>query len=344
MRKMIPALLCLLCLILPAYAVNADSARAMLVYHAPSDTVLYAHDERVRLPMASTTKLMTALVAAERCDLAQRVEVKREWTAVEGSSMYLKPGEALTVRELLCGLLLASGNDAALALAEISCGSEEKFVDAMNGRAAELELADTHYVNPHGLHDEQHFTTAYDLARLMDAVLQNPVLREISAMRTVNVNGRVLKNHNRLLSECPGVTAGKTGYTTAAGRCLVTACEREGLQLICVTLSDREDWKDHAGLYDRAFREYRALTIEAGEIWARLPMASGKKDTAAVETAEGCSLCLPRGESVLLAAALPRFLYAPVYRFDFAGRLAVLCGETCAAELPLRYAEDVYPE
>ena len=256
----------------------------MIVYHAASGRVLTEKNADEPMLIASTTKLMTALVTAKHGDLDDEAEIKSEWTRVEGSSMYLRIGERYTRRELLQGLLLASGNDAALALEETVSGSVEAFVDEMNRTAEELGLSHTHFTNPHGLNDEGHYSSARDLAVLTGRVMERMELREILVMRSACIHGTLYLNHNKLLGECDGVVGGKTGYTKAAGRCLVSCCVRDGLELICVTLSDKDDWADHAALYDWAYSRYRAVDpAELGELPA-VPMI-GEKSAAGVELA-----------------------------------------------------------
>ncbi len=322
-------------------AAPGGSAEAMILLHGPSGLVLAARSADARLPMASTTKLMTALVVLEHCDCDAPVTIESDWTRVEGSSMYLRAGETYTVRELLCGLLLCSGNDAATALACFSAGGVEEFAVWMNGKAAELGLANTHFTNPHGLSDAEHYSSARDLALIMAAGLQNPVFREIVGTRTFTSHGLTYRNHNKLLWLCEGATGGKTGYTKAAGRCLVSSCLRDGLELICVTLSDPDDWDDHCALYRWGYEHYRGWSLSAGDVLARVPVISGAAEEAEAAAGQGIELCLPRAAELLLTADLPRFLYAPVTGGAPAGRLCVRSGDCLLAETPLTWAADV---
>ncbi len=329
MKRMLFVLLLLLSLPLTAVrALHADSAAAAIVIHADGDEVLYAHDENTRLPMASTTKLMTALVVLERCALDDKLIVSERAAGTEGSSMYLLAGEELTVEEVLYGLLLSSGNDAAIALAEHCAGDVESFVGLMNEKAAELGLKDTHFVNPNGLHDPQHYTTALELARLMAVCLQNADFCRISGTFSTQIAGRRMQNHNKLLSSCQGVYSGKTGYTLAAGRCLVTACERDGLRLICVTLSDRQDWADHAALYARAFDGYTLLHLEKGSVQGTIPLigSAGEGVLSAVSKEEQ-RFCIPKSVEISTRLYLPPFLFAPVTGGKELGSLHLLMGE-----------------
>lgn len=238
-------LLCPTCLAAEAPEVSAASAVLM---DAESGRVLYEKDAHSRRLIASTTKLMTALVAVESTSLDQVIPMKPEYQA-EGSSMYLRFGEELKLKELLYGLLLASGNDAALAIAGGCGGDVETFVGWMNDKAAELGMEDTHFANPNGLDDEEHYSSAYDLALLGQAVLENETLAQLVSTRSITVAGRSLSNHNKLLWRYEGCTGMKTGYTDAAGRTLVSSAQRNGQSLICVTLKDPNDWADHAKLW-----------------------------------------------------------------------------------------------
>jgi len=342
LKKAFILILTALLLVLPVKAAApATSAQAMILLHGPSGRVLASHNADKRLPMASTTKIMTALLALECGSPEDEVEIKGEWTGIEGSSMYLRAGEVCTVRDLLHGLMLASGNDAALALAGHCAGDSERFAERMNEKAAELGMRDTVFKNPHGLPAEGHFSTARDMARLMAAAMENDAFRAVVSARYYNREGHSYKNHNKLLWQCEGTTGGKTGYTRAAGRCLVSSCCREGLELICVTLNDRGDWADHAALYDWAFANFEGCHIGRGELAARVPAVGGALPYAEAVAAEELRLCLDKGSKVKLTADLERFIYAPVKGGDPAGTLRLWVNETETAALPLCWAQDV---
>lgn len=330
------ALAAALLLSVPAYASPAapdTSAKAMIVYHAGSGAVLAEKNADEPMLIASTTKLMTALTALELASPERTITVQPAWTAVEGSSMYLRAGETYTLRELLEGLLLASGNDAALAIASSLGG--ETFIERMNRKADELGLSAAHFANPHGLDDPEHHASAHDLAVIMAAALQNDTLAEILSLRSSCIHGVTYVNHNKMLWSCRGVTGGKTGYTKAAGRCLVTSCERDGLKLICVTLSDPNDWKDHAALYDWAFDTYAPLTLPAGKTVERVPVIGGAAEEVSAVLDGAVSLCLPKSAEVSLRVCLPRFVFAPIAAGAPAGRLIISAdgAEVCTALL-----------
>lgn len=250
------------CLTAVTEAVEVSAAAAVLM-DADSGRLLYDKNGEKRMLIASTTKLMTALVALEQGGLQQEITVTGGHMA-EGSSMYLRPGEKLTLETLLYGLLLCSGNDAALAVTECM-GGAVPFVARMNEKAAELGMENTHFANPNGLDDEAHYSTAEDMAKLAAAAMDDPVLRRVASTRTARIGGRTLTNHNKLLSRVEGCVGLKTGYTRAAGRTLVSCAERDGVRLVAVTLQDGDDWNDHASLYEQGFRVLRPVkAVERG--------------------------------------------------------------------------------
>ncbi|MBQ7565822.1 MAG: D-alanyl-D-alanine carboxypeptidase [Oscillospiraceae bacterium] len=250
-------------LLLSALAAPSVSAKSALLLDADTGEILFEKNASSRSLIASTTKIMTALLIAEHCDADAQVVIEPEAVGVEGSSMYLREGDIFTVRQLLYGLMLQSGNDAAAALAQYLDGDEETFVRRMNERAAALGLADTHYANPHGLDSGENYSTAADLARLTAFALENDTFRGIVSTKTVSFGDRTLVNHNKLLWKYDGCIGVKTGYTRAAGRILVSAAEREGRRLIAVTICDGDDWNDHIKLLDYGFgnSQGRALPV-----------------------------------------------------------------------------------
>lgn len=261
------------CLTAAAEAVEVSAAAAVLM-DADSGRLLYEKNGEKRMLIASTTKLMTALVALEQGGLQQEITVTGGHMA-EGSSMYLRPGEKLTLETLLYGLLLCSGNDAALAVTECM-GGAVPFVARMNEKAAELGMENTHFANPNGLDDEAHYSTAEDMAKLAAAAMDDPVLRRVASTRTARIGGRTLTNHNKLLSRVEGCVGLKTGYTRAAGRTLVSCAERDGVRLVAVTLQDGDDWNDHASLYEQGFRVLRPVkAVERGLRLAAARAAGG---------------------------------------------------------------------
>ena len=315
------------------------SARAAVIYDADYGRVLYEHNSNAPMLIASTTKIMTAVVALEQCDTDALVTVTEEMVAVEGSSMYLQVGKEYALKELLYGLMLASGNDAATAIAIYAAGDTDAFVALMNQKAEELGLENTHFENPHGLDGEQHYSTALDLARLMAYAMGNSAFAEITRTRSVTVQGITYVNHNKLLWQCEGVIGGKTGYTKAAGRTLVTCCEREGQRLICVTLSASDDWNDHSRLYDWAYDTYeRQLLVSAQTRYAVPLLGSGASVMA--EPLDDATAFVDILQSASVVVELPRFVFGPVYMGDRAGRILVRVNGITVEEVPVVYMEN----
>ena len=310
----------LLCLPTRAGAVST-SAQAAILMEAGSGRVLYAQGEHQRLPIASTTKLMTALVAAERCpDLSATVTVDPAAVGVEGSSLYLKAGEQRSLEELLYGLLLHSGNDAAVAIAVHCAGDVETFVGWMNEKAQALGMADTHFENPNGLDAPTHYSSAYDLALLGRAVLENDALAAIAATRSVTLGARSYANHNKLLWRYPGCVGLKTGYTQTAGRTLVSAARRGETTLVAVTLNDGNDWADHAGLFDYGFGLCRSqLLARGGKVVGTAKVAGSVLPGVEIAVADEVRYPLLAGEQVAARWELPKALTAPVLAGDRVG-------------------------
>lgn len=252
------------------------SAEGMAVIESSSGRLLYSSNENKRLPMASTTKIITAIVAIENCaELDKKHEIPKESVGIEGSSIYLRAGEHLSVRELLYGLMLRSGNDSAVAIAIIVGGSVENFVSMMNQYVSNLGLTDTNIVTVNGLHDESHYTSAHDLALITAKALQNSTFAEIvsTKFKTIdNENGknskvRYLKNKNKLLWSIDGADGVKTGYTKKAGRCFVGSATRNGMNVVCVVLNCGPMFEETAALINKAFCEYKLVKLfTAGEI------------------------------------------------------------------------------
>ena len=236
------------------------SAACAALIDGRTGQTLYEKDADRRALIASTTKIMTGLLVCEAGETDRRVTVPSLAVGLEGSSMYLKRGETLTRRDLLYGMMLHSGNDAALTLAISVSGSEQAFVRQMNLRAQALGLRQTHFANPHGLDSGENYSSARDLAALTQAALQNQQFRTVVGTKTITCAGRTLTNHNKLLWRYDGCIGVKTGYTRHAGRILVSAAERGESQLIAVTLADPDDWRDHAALLDYGFAVLVAQT------------------------------------------------------------------------------------
>ena len=327
---------------LPAGAAGPSvSAACAILVDAGSGRVLYAHNAQERRPIASTTKLMTALVAVEStADLSEQVTIQAEDTRTEGSSMYLKPGETLTLEELLYGLLLASGNDAALAIARHCAGDVDTFLSWMNQRAADLGMADTHFATPNGLEDEDNYSTAADMALLARAFLAHKTLADMAAAKSVTIGVRTLVNHNKLLWRYEGCTGLKTGYTDKAGRTLVSCATRQGQTLIAVTLNDPDDWEDHAALLDYGFETYPVhLLAREGERIGSVPVSGSLVPFVSVEAYRDVAYPLTQSEGVRAEVLLPDQVRAPVKTGQIAGRITFYLGDEAIGQTYLVYGQ-----
>lgn len=346
MKKFISGLLCgflMAGLSMPARAESAPevSAHSAVLMEAKSGCIIWEKNPDEKMLIASTTKIMTALVALEHCDLDETVLVDSAWTGIEGSSMYLKAGQKLTVRDILYGLMLASGNDAAVALACITAGSVEEFAVLMNEKAESLGCENTHFVNPNGLDAEEHYSTARDLAIITRAAIENETFREIVSTQSKTIGEQTYTNHNRLLRECEGVFGVKTGYTAAAGRTLVTCCERNGLTFICVTLSAPDDWNDHKALYGWAYDQWMNFTVlNPDNVWT-IPVVGGVEEEVSIAPVGALTVFCRRGEDVTLSLQIPSFVYADVEEGELAGLAVASFGGEDVASIALAFCKSV---
>ncbi|MDR1116760.1 MAG: D-alanyl-D-alanine carboxypeptidase [Oscillospiraceae bacterium] len=301
------------------------SAMAYAVYDTASGRFLGGKNTGKTLPMASTTKIMTAITAIERLDIKKEITITKEHLS-EGSSMYLRVGERLTIEQLLYGLMLMSGNDAARAIAD-SSGSIDKFVGWMNETAAEIGMESSSFMNPNGLDEEGHYSTAKDMALLAAYAMKNETFREIAGTRSISIAGRSMRNHNKLLRLVDGATGVKTGYTSRSGRCLVSAVERDGREIIVVTLNAPSDWSDHRALYEYAFSKYSVeKVISQGHALCYLPVISGDVPRVAVYAGENVLVSVKEEERAALKTQLylSRFVYAPVQKDGYAGEAVIM--------------------
>lgn len=301
------------------------SAQSAILMDGHSHKVLYAKSATDPCLIASTTKIMTALVVLEQAkDLDAMVTVTNHWVSVEGSSMYLEAGDEVSIRGLLYGLILNSGNDAATALAETIGGDEASFVAMMNEYAERFGMKDTHFENPHGLDAPEHYSTAYDLAILMSEAMKNETFREICHTRTITIDGYELFFHNKLLNRYEYCVAGKTGYTVAAGRTLVTASEKDGRMLIAVTLNAPDDWNDQIAMYEYGFNHYHETPLcTAGKCFSAVPV----KDSCAVVPIyydKSLQWLLDSGDTVQRIVYLPDSFNQYVSKGAIVGRVSFL--------------------
>lgn len=312
------------------------SARSAILIDADSGRILWQKNSEERALIASTTKIMTGLIVAEECRLDSPVCIPDCAVGVEGSSVYLKSGEIMSVEELLYGMMLHSGNDAALALALHCGGNLENFVQKMNFKAEKLGLEHTSFANPHGLDSEENYATAHDLAVLAAAAMNNEVFRKVVSTKEYHSNRRSFVNHNKLLWLYDGAVGVKTGYTKAAGRILVSCAERNERRLIAVTISAPRDWNDHILMLDHGFLQYsEKLLVRKNELKLYVPVLGGSEEYAVASVRKDFIYPVLSHEQIRIVPCVPHFLYAPVLAGQNAGVLMIYLGEECIAQLPL---------
>ena len=318
------------------------SAKSAALYEPTTESFLYLKNADTRLPMASTTKIMTALVAIENCELDKKIEIADDAIGIEGSSLYLRHGEIITMNDLLYGLMLRSANDAAAAIAYAICGSIEGFAQMMNDKAAQLGLKDTHFTNPHGLDDDEHYTTARELAIISAAAMKNSIFREIVSTKKSVINNddgeaRLVLNHNKLLTLYDGAIGIKTGFTKRCGRCLVGAAEKDGLTFITVTINAPDDWNDHISLFDYGYSllEMRHLAAK-GEFNYKIPIIDSKNEYLTVTNNESLDVVVNKnGGAVRADVKLPRYATSKVRKNDVLGKVIFSLDGKCIGEVNL---------
>jgi len=351
MMKRLTALAAAMLFLLPVMAVAEEvhtSASACVIIDEASGRVLLRHNADLSLPMASTTKIMTALLAIEQGDLDSPVTCSRNAFGVPGTSIYLSEGETLSLRHMLYGLMLASGNDAATAIAEHIGGAVSDFCAMMTRRAAELGGTGTVFLTPHGLPKEGHYTTAHDLALIAREAMTHDIFREIVSTQRATIPwvgrsyDRVLNNKNKLLSTYEGATGIKTGYTKKAGRCLVFGAERDDMRIIGVVLNCGDWFNEAARLMDVAFDRYEAVTMmHAGDLAGTVSVTtSDGKTVDAILTADLTGV-IPKGSSPQVEIELPPTIDAPVVQGQHIGCARLLSNGTAVAEVPLAAACDI---
>ena len=340
----------LLCMFLACPALAEDisvAARAAILMDGESGRVLWALNADTRYPMASTTKIMTALLALERCALDELVTASENASGVPGTSIYLGAGEQLTMRDMLLGLMLRSGNDAAVAIAEHVSGDVEHFAQLMNARAAALG-ADANFVTPNGLDEPGHGATARAMALIAREALSNETFREIVATQRAVIPwrdseySRVLVNKNRLLREYEGATGVKTGFTSAAGRCLVFSAQRNGMELIGVVMNCGGWFEEAKKLLDWGFRNYaRATALRAGETAAVIPVTGGRTDSVAAVAREELGAAVCAADEWFLEVLPAGSLAAPVERGARVGVARLVVNGEALSQTDLLAAADV---
>lgn len=322
------------------------SARHAVLYEPSTDSFLYEKDSISRAPMASTTKIMTAYLAVKYCDLDSVINIPGEACGIEGSSLYLKEGEKYTIRDLLYGVLLQSANDAAAALAIFMDGNISTFADRMNAECEALGLVNTHFVNPHGLDDPDHFTSARDLAKLAAAALEYPAFADAVATRKYTIsceNGdkRLLVNHNKLLHLYQGASGVKTGFTKKSGRCLVGAAEIDGVRLITVTLNAPDDWNDHIRLFEYGLSIVeRKILCSAEDLIVNIPSFNEPGKYLSCTNSEELSAVLPKGSPApTLQYEITPYIPTPKPTGAIVGYVKCILDGVCIAQSPLTIKE-----
>lgn len=330
-------------------AVSGISARSAILYCVDNKKIVYEKDSNDVLPMASLTKVMTAAVVLESVnDLDEPITIPPEACGIEGSSIYLTAGERLTTRQLLYALMLESANDAATALAISVSGSVDAFVELMNEKASKLSLTSTHFTNPHGLDNEDHYSCAYDLALLFADALQNKYFAEIVSTKKYEIpyaddpNGRLLINHNRLLTSYDHCIGGKTGYTKRCGRCLISASSKDGVTLIAVTIDDPDDWDDHRKLFDYGFSMLNRYTLIADGTFTGSHVINGNSDTVRGYVTP-LSIVMSRDEydSIRPVYQLKRFYFAPIKKNSSLGTILWISGNELIAKTEITSTADI---
>ena len=330
-----------------AEAPETGAAGAVLI-EAGTGMVLMAEEAHKKLPMASTTKIMTALVALERCSPDELLTVPDEAYGAEGSSMYLQKGEKLSMRDLLYGLMLVSGNDAAITIAVYIGGSVEGFAELMNQKAKALGALNTNFITPNGLPDDEHYTTAYDLAIITAAAMKLQTFRELVSATyhrtSTGLVSRTLKNKNKMLWEYEGGCGVKTGYTKAAGKCLVFAAERNGMLLVGTVLNCPDMFNSAKAMLDYGFENYEmAAILKKGDVVAHVAVGNGMKNALALVAKGDIIIPIQKGANAAFTTRVecPSTVAAPVEQDAAFGRAYVLNGTKTLAFTGLVAAESV---
>lgn len=321
-----------------------DSAASAVLYCPETKEVLYGHHIHEKRPIASITKIMTAVIALEYADKNDKSVTVTEDMYAEGSSMYLKAGEILRLSDLVRGMMLVSGNDAANAAAIAVAGSVEKFAELMNEKAEKIGMNNSHFVTASGLDDKMHYSTAYDMSLLCSYAMKNNVFRDIVSQKSAEIKylspegkTQTVYNHNKLLSMCDGCIGIKTGYTKKAGRTLTSCCERNGVRLIAVTLNDGDDWRDHCSLYSYGFDLVESIKL-CDESWEiTLPLTDRDDETAVLVPEKIPEITVRKNNEhdITKTVYVPDFIYSPVVKNRVYGRAVFFVDGQRAAQCKL---------
>ncbi len=332
----------------PSVQAPSVSSASAVIYIPETGEILWEKDGHTPRPMASTTKLMTALLGAEQLELDREIVVPKEAVLVEGSSLGLKGGDRITVRDLLTGMLLESGNDAANAVALTIDDSLEAFAQRMNAKAAVLGMVDSGFVTPSGLDADGHKASAVDMAKLAAAVLANPFLASVCATKQTQISfgspptRHTVTNHNKLLHKMPDCIGLKTGFTTKAGRCLVSAAKRDGITLVVVTLNGYDYWDDHQALYHFGFSQVKRATLPSVSV-PPLSVAGGVQEKVALVCDPIVAPIVSSADKSHITAyiEMPAFVLAPIKEGEILGRLCFEAESGLCYTTPLRAAKTV---
>ncbi len=330
-------------------AVSDISAVSAVVIEAETGTVLYSKNMDEQRAMASTTKIMTAILTIEAGDLDREFTVDSYAIMVEGTSMGLREGDRVSRRDLIYGILLPSGNDAANAAAVSVSGSVNAFVKKMNAKAATLGLRNTHFVTPSGLDADGHYTTAYDLAMLASYAMKNPIFREVVSCQYKEVEfgnppyKRTLYNSNKMLKQYDGAIGIKTGFTDNARRCLVSAARRNGVELIAVTLNAPDDWNDHKKMLDYGFTQVSAYNADTS-CSEEVSVAGTGKTVGVYADKTTISLTSSQRQRLERRILLPRIVYNDVQKGDKLGSIVFVLDGKTVKSVPLYAADSVESE
>lgn len=348
-RRLLPALIGL-ALALPAQAAPVVGAKSAILIDGETGQVLFNLNEHAKRPPASTTKIMSAFVALQHGRLNDVVTISPKASGLEGSSIYLEPGERLSLEQLLYGVMLESGNDACAAVAEHIGTTEENFVHMMNQEAQTLGLKDSHFSNPHGLPTKDHYSSAYDLATIARFALSNPEFAQISGTRTKQIPGnskikvRLLNNHNKLLNYFPGATGGKTGYTHEAGRCFVGSARRNGRFVIEAILDSSTLWQDAETLLNYGLDQFDTIPIAMGTV-GKVRIKGGAERYVDGLLEKPLTLSVPKGQTPQISTQirLAPEVQAPVGEHQAIGSYTVFANNALAVEVPIYAAHAVAP-
>ncbi len=352
MKRVLCFLLALSLALIPLNVSAQISAKSAVVIDGDTGEILYSLNCNQRMPMASTTKIMTALLLCEMGgDLSGKIVTTPEMVTVEGSSMGLLVGDTVSYHDLLYGMILASGNDAANTTAIALGGSVSGFVDLMNERATEMGLVDTHFVTPSGLDADEHYTTAYELAIIAKTALNNKHFAAAASSERATLcygnppYNRTLTNHNKLLKMYDDVVGVKTGFTKKSGRCLVSASKKDGKFVIAVTLNDGNDWSDHRELLDIGLSLVETRDFSPTKQSVSIPTAVGGVDDVRA-IIPSVSINVTENSNVTYAVTLPRFLYATINKGEQIGSVtyycnnSAVCTEKIVAQNSVNFKED----